>query len=226
MSEDQSYNQVRRVVEKSIGRVMEPFEVDDEITRIMDKHGIENESVRKVFKRVGGVKNTKLKRIYNKQAIHLISLQLLQALREIILNKYKTLLDLNLLLTPFKINDLRTANSHQFKLQETENNSTLYQLIEELPESKDLLLETHETDELEEALQTYDDLLTQIKENLHQCTQLQLKLKQYQALSNNLEQRFNPQNIQKNLILSNNTLIVEQINRSRVLVEKVAHKLS
>ncbi|ODV95822.1 hypothetical protein PACTADRAFT_2130 [Pachysolen tannophilus NRRL Y-2460] len=237
---EKSYIEVKNFVELQIRKLLKPLILDNSLSIALEQRNSKSLTTKETKKLLIKLNQTRikfLKKFFTKQAIHAITAQYINNETQLRLKSLENLLNLHQILIPFKINDLNNnidgncnKNIHEFWLDKDSNERKfeILTLVDELPESSHLLsnISDENKDNSQEILQKYEYLRNKILNNKKKLINIHLQLQKRKYLENLLLKYFqNLKDLQKNLVISSNPEIIDEINTSRILIEKVSQKI-
>lgn len=214
-----SYQYTKGFIDQQVKALNSPLTLDSEIEDILQKETNVSKSIFKCNVLVRRYNRNK----YQSQAINQIIQQVLKNETSKLVKVNESFIKIHSILKIILIPENISDDNLPGKLK------LFNQLINELPQLKYLIINEvpNETvDEFNTQLSNYED----IRKHLIELNEVLLykydKLTYLKNLKLKLSSYTNPKDIQPNLIMSNDHLLYNEINRFRVLVEKLSYKLS
>ncbi|ANZ73141.1 BA75_00093T0 [Komagataella pastoris] len=227
-----SYLSVHDSIKNQVSIVKKPLIISKELNAILkSQHQYEPNQAKhlspialdRLVRSVNFLLKTHYASIFNRQAIHLVSLQYIESEKRMEIERLDEFLKLHYLLEPFNSQDRSANNVHGLLLIQKED---FMDKVHRLPPSSTVAHLLKPKSDITPLLTSYDKVRENLISKENKIEALKEKLSQYndilKLLTNSLS---DPERLQQNLVISSNTEITTQINQLRILLSRLEYKL-
>ncbi|AOA63224.1 Hypothetical protein PP7435_CHR3-1136 [Komagataella phaffii CBS 7435] len=227
-----SYLSVHDSIKNQVSIVKKPLIISKDLNEILKtQHQYEPNQAKhlsplalnRLIRSVNFLLKARYASIFNRQAIHLVSLQYIESEKRMEIERLDEFLKLYYLLEPFNSQDHSANNVHGLLLVQKEH---FMDKVHKLPPSSTVAHLLKQRSDITPLLASYD----KVKENLiskeNKVEALKQKLSHYNDILKLLTSSLSdPERLQQNLVISSNTELTAQINQLRILLSRLEYKL-